>query len=536
MSSQERVWTVNAAGRAEAAISAVESAPVGFLVTDANGQVLIANDRFLGAVKPKKRAKKGPTTLGDFELALTLPREPCECALTADLALVWSKTRAGGWLGTVLEKRALTVTEASGIDPLTGLGNRQGLQKQFEASRALQGGYLLYLDLDRFKRVNDTLGHETGDALLQGVGRRLRNVLRDNDFVARIGGDEFVALIAEGIDDSGVDDIADRLIDKLSRPFLVNGMQVLIGASVGIACSKQIGYEEALRRADVALYESKHRGKGRATWYAPEMMAALEERRDLEHALRKALLLEEFVIHFQPQYSFDASSVTCLEALVRWQRPDGLLPPSEFIPVAEETGLMAKLGTFVLRTACQEASQWQQPVTVAVNVSPIQFMEDDFVSTVQSCLEISGLPPSRLELELTENVLLNDEDAVEKRMRHLRDLGVDVSLDDFGTGHASLRYLRKFPFSKIKIDQSFVREPLVDDVAQKIAGAVAKLGIELGVNVVAEGVETDEQLVRLKSQGVSTVQGFLLSEPIPASEIGDFLSANDERLALKKRA
>ncbi|MEM6322828.1 MAG: EAL domain-containing protein [Pseudomonadota bacterium] len=533
MTSQERSWSIDAASAQAVTKEALDAAPVGLLVVDASGMVLNVNRRFLALANRADNAKS-PVHLSDFDHALEVPTAPGEHDMGAAGRLVWTKLASDGWVGTIADRRSSTGSTPPGTDSLTGLGDRDSLPDHYDGLQEGEEFYALYLDLDRFKRVNDTLGHDTGDALLRSAAKRMRSALRSVDFAARLGGDEFAALIAGPLDEQEVVAIADRIIDKLSRPFLINGTQVLVGASVGLARSDGQGFEEVLRRADVALYESKRRGRGRATWYAPEMMTALEDRRKLEHGLRRALVLEEFVVYFQPQYSLGSKATTGFEALVRWQRLEGMMQPSEFISVAEETGLMVKIGNFVLDRACSEASQWPEPFTVAVNVSPLQFMDEGFVASVKDCLSRSGLPPARLELELTETLLLNDVSIVEGRMRALGEIGVRLSLDDFGSGYASLSYLRKFPFDKIKIDQSFVREPLADDSARKIAAVVASLGAELGINVIAEGVETEEQLERLRSQGVGAVQGYLLSEPIPANEVAGFMTEWNEKARLKE--
>ncbi|MEL6915628.1 MAG: bifunctional diguanylate cyclase/phosphodiesterase [Pseudomonadota bacterium] len=524
MGSRESAATVAADGADWTAEAALLAAPVGMVVIDGWGRVRLSNARFRAVASPSGSGA-APRTLADFELSIDLPGSPGACPLPEGRRLLWSAIPDGGWIGAILEEPTRPAAPEAGVDPLTGVGDRLSLPGQYEALMAQDGAYALYVDLDRFKRVNDTLGHETGDLLLRNAAQRMREVLRKVDFVGRVGGDEFVALLAGPLAPPEVERIAERLIDKLSRPFLINGSQVLIGASIGLAKGEGLAYAEVLRRADVALYESKRQGRGRGTWYAPEMMSALEERRQLEHALRRALLLEEFVLHFQPQYSLGARAVTGFEALLRWQRPTGLVPPSEFIAVAEETGLMVKIGSYVLNAACQEASRWSAPYTVAVNVSPLQFMDEDFVAWVAACLERWKLPPARLELELTETLLLNEDSIVEARMKALRDMGVGLSLDDFGTGYASLSYLRRFPFDKIKIDQSFVRDPLADASARKIAGAMASLGADLGISVIAEGVETAEQLERLRKQGVGAVQGYYLSEPIPADAVAGFVAS-----------
>ena len=387
------------------------------------------------------------------------------------------------------------------------------------------------IDLDRFKAVNDTLGHAAGDDLLRKVARRLTSSVRASDVVIRMGGDEFSILFPDCAD-GDAEAMAQRIIDVIRRPFVVQGHQVIIGASIGLAHleADETDPAELLRRADVALYRSKHAGRGCFYWFEKGMFAALEERRTLETDLRKALLLGQFALTYQSQFDFGRGAVTGFEALIRWNHPErGLVTPDAFIPIAEETGLIMRIGAWVLLEACRTAMVWPGDFHVAVNVSPVQFGADGFLESVHAALDGSGLAPQRLELELTESVLLIEDDVVITRMRALREIGVKLSLDDFGTGYSSLNYLRKYPFTKVKIDQSFVREPFADENAHRIVSAVAGLGTAMGMSVIAEGVETEAQLDRIRSQGCSAAQGYLLSRPIFADDIAAYLAAAERR-------
>jgi len=379
------------------------------------------------------------------------------------------------------------------------------------------------IDLDRFKIINDTLGHGIGDQLLRKVADRLKGACRKDDVVARVGGDEFV-ILQPGI--SGRDDadrLAARLVDLVGRTYVLNGHTVNIGASVGVALNKpQSLARDLLRDADLALYEAKRAGKSRYRFFEPSMGILLRERRELEVDLRRALALKQFELHFQPFLDLANNTVNGFEALIRWNHPlKGIVPPLNFIPVAEENGLIVKIGKWVIRSACEAAASWPGELVVAVNVSPLQFKADTLLATVAAALERSGLPAHRLELEITESALLDDTSNVLMTLHALRDLGVRISMDDFGTGYSSLSYLQKFPFNKIKIDRSFVANSDADNRA--ILKAVSGLGNTLGMATTAEGVETAEQLERIREQSCTHVQGFYTGRPMTASDVAMFL-------------
>ncbi len=439
----------------------------------------------------------------------------------------------GRFMAAFEDVTARRAAEASAIalamsDPLTGLCNRQLFEQRSAAmlaGAATTGAAhaLLLIDLDRFKPVNDTLGHPVGDALLRLVAKRLRSVLRREDLVARLGGDEFALLVPLDPDESGAALLARRIVDVLSRPYLVDGHLVNIGASVGVTLAPRDGREHALllRNADLALYHAKNRGRAAFSFFAVEMDAVASARRLLEIDLRKALALGQFELHYQPQVELEQDSVVGFEALLRWRHPErGLVSPAEFVPLAEEIGLIVALGEWVLREATREATCWPDDVSVAVNVSPHQFENADrLVDMVGNALTASGLPGRRLELEITESVLLRNEASVLAALHRIRALGVRVAMDDFGTGYSSLSQLHSFPFDKIKIDRSFVRELGNAAGQDAIIRAITGLGVSLGMSTIAEGVETLEQLARIRTEGCTSVQGYLFSRPVPAQQI-----------------
>ncbi|MET3665207.1 EAL domain-containing protein [Caulobacter sp. 1776] len=424
-------------------------------------------------------------------------------------------------------------------DPLTDLPNRVLFQKHLSealARRARKGDQLAvhFIDLDRFKTVNDTLGHPLGDALLREAAERLRGCVREGDTVARLGGDEF-AVVQTGLSDmSGATRLAGRVVEAMVAPFDLQGHQVVIGASVGVAAAPSDGEDadELLKKADMALYRAKADGRGAFHFFERAMDEQLQARRALELDLRRALTAGEFELFYQPLYNLGDERVTGCEALLRWRHPDrGMVSPADFIPLAEEIGLIIPLGEWVLRAACAEAAKWPDHVRLAVNLSPAQFRDRGLVRTVVSALAASGLPAQRLELEITESVLLQDSAANMTMLHDLKALGVRISMDDFGTGYSSLSYLRSFPFDKIKIDQTFVRDILEDSDAMAIIKAVLDLGASMGIVTTAEGVETLEQLNALRGQGCAEIQGYFISRPAPAAEIARLLGITETSAA-----
>lgn len=420
-------------------------------------------------------------------------------------------------------------------DPLTELPNRVLFQRHLSealARRARKGDQLAvhFIDLDRFKTVNDTLGHPLGDELLRVAAERLRGCVREGDTVARLGGDEFAVVQAGLSDMTGATRLAERIVEAMSAPFDLQGHQVVIGASVGVAAAPSDGEDadELLKKADMALYRAKADGRGAFHFFERAMDEQLQARRALELDLRRALTAGEFELYYQPLYNLGDERVTGCEALLRWRHPDrGMVSPADFIPLAEEIGLIVPLGDWVLRTACAEAARWPDHVRLAVNLSPAQFRDRGLVRTVVSAIAASGLPAQRLELEITESVLLQDSAANMSMLHDLKALGVRISMDDFGTGYSSLSYLRSFPFDKIKIDQTFVRDILEDSDAMAIIKAVLDLGSSMGIVTTAEGVETLEQLNALRGQGCAEIQGYFISRPAPASEIAQLLGITE---------
>ncbi len=411
-------------------------------------------------------------------------------------------------------------------DALTGLPNRNLFAERLNSAlMQLERGQqfaLICLDLDRFKPVNDTLGHPVGDAVLRGVADRLCGCIRQGDTAARLGGDEF-AIILLGVRDSpGASLVAERLIGLLNEPFDIDGHQVNIGCSLGIAMAPVDGAHATglLKNADTALYRAKADGRNTYRFFEAAMDAHLQFQRALEIELRRALAEQEFELHYQPVIEVATMQVAGFEALARWRHPErGMISPGDFIPVAEETGLIVALGEWVLVQACHDAMTWPEAVKVAVNLSAMQFKDNHLLQVVLRALETSGLAPGRLELEITESILLHNSAATLEVLTALRARGVRIAMDDFGTGYSSLSYLRSFPFDKIKIDQSFVRDLSDKEESVAIVRAVTGLGGSLGVTTTAEGVETRKQFDRLVSEGCTEVQGYLFGRPQPASQV-----------------
>jgi diguanylate cyclase (GGDEF)-like protein/PAS domain S-box-containing protein len=424
-------------------------------------------------------------------------------------------------------------------DALTGLPNRVLLRLRMEEAltrmrRTGKGVATLCIDLDNFKSINDTLGHPCGDHLLQRVAERIRGVIRDEDTAARLGGDEFAILQTNVSEPAEVAALARRFLVEIGEPFDIMGHQVLIGASVGIALAPGDGDDAdlVLKNADLALYRAKADGKGTFRFFEAEMDARAQARRRLEMDLRKAMLAGALEVHYQPLVRLESGKVTAFEALLRWPHPDlGFIPPSDFIPIAEETGLIASLGAQVLRQACADASKWPAHVKVAVNLSPLQFRTGNLFGAVKQALDQTGLSPKRLELEITETLLLEKADHVLATLHALRALGVGISMDDFGTGYSSLSYLRSFPFDKIKIDRSFVHDLGSNTEGQAIVRAILSLGSSLGITITAEGIETDAELACLQAAGCHEGQGFLFSKAQPQAEILEFLAKEAQQAA-----
>ena len=418
-------------------------------------------------------------------------------------------------------------------DGLTGLPNRNLLRQRMDeillhTRRSAEKAAVLVLGLDNFKSVNDTLGHGVGDKLLRGVAKRLRSMLRDEDVLARLNSDEFAIVQTALARPEDTVLLSRRLLEAIADPYLLDGHSVVIGATIGIAMAPSDGEdsEKLLKNADMALSRAKTESRGTFSFFEAGMDARAQGRRKTELDLRDAIQNNVLKPHYQPLIDLTSGRITCFEALVRWPHPErGMISPGEFIPVAEETGLINSLGVLMLRRACTDAAVWPDDVRVAVNLSPAQFRTSNLLSIVMDALKQSGLPPKRLELEITETLLLEKSEQVLASLHALRALGVRISMDDFGTGYSSLSYLRSFPFDKIKIDQSFVRDLDANRDAQAIIRSITSLGMGLGVIITAEGVETEAELSCLRAEGCHEGQGFLFSRARPNGEVVELLKA-----------
>jgi diguanylate cyclase (GGDEF)-like protein len=421
-------------------------------------------------------------------------------------------------------------------DALTGLPNRAAFQERLglAVDDALSehglAVTLLLCDLDHFKEVNDTFGHPVGDELLKDAAERIRTTMRKTDLLARLGGDEFAIVHITGSEPEEAHALAERIIAVLDQPFELHGSKVSIGVSIGIASAPfdAASPVELLKQADLALYVAKRGGRDRFVAYDAGMAERFAERRALEAELRLTIDAEGLSVHYQPQVDLGSRRIIGFEALARWEHATrGMIPPSVFIPIAEESGLIIRLGEWVLRRACRDAASWNTEARIAVNVASQQFRHEDFVDVVRAALSESGLPPHRLELEITETAMLNDGEQMLTVLTQLRECGIRLSVDDFGTGYSALHYLQKFPFDRIKIDQSFVRELGSRDESDAIVRAVSALGVNLGVPTLAEGVETEQQAKLVLSAACGEAQGYLFGRPVPASKVPEILQGEE---------
>ena len=447
----------------------------------------------------------------------------------------------GGWVATFedITERRMAETRIQFMahhDILTGLPNRvlfhdrleQAIQRHLDAGEFIA---VLCLDLDRFKLINYTLGHPTGDGLLTAVARRLQENVRGCDLVVRLGGDEFAILQLGGHDEHCSQALAMRIVDEFRRPYDVDGHSIVVATSIGIAvASTDLAETDALlRSADTALYCSKAKGRGTFCFFDASMEAEIRDRRELEADLREALHREELELFYQPMVSMATDRVSGFEALIRWNHPTrGRVSPDSFIPIAEELGLIVEIGAWALVQACLAAAQWPDDVKVSVNLSPVQIRHTALIPTVQYALATSGMPSSRLELEITESALLQESEPVLATLHQLRGIGCSIALDDFGIGYSSLSYLRSFPFNKLKVDQSFTKEILVRSNCEAIVRSVTSLAHTLGMTTTIEGVETEEQLDRLRDVGCTQVQGYLFDKPLPLSAIAKWFAYRNE--------
>jgi diguanylate cyclase (GGDEF)-like protein len=471
--------------------------------------------------------------------AVGVPKSPAETVLElADgrtLLVALRPLQNGGWVSTHEDITSRREAEAqiahmAHHDALTNLPNRTLLRERLEDALAHvhRGGQIavLYLDLDHFKSINDTLGHGVGDELLKAVAQRLKGCIGEQDTIARLGGDEF-AVVQTGIGSpSDVANLAARMRDALIQPYDLEGHQVPADVSIGISIAPDdtSDADQLLKNADMALYRSKADGRGTFRFFEPQMDERVKARRTLELDLRNAIVHGEFELYYQPLLNLERHEISACETLLRWHHPTrGMVPPVEFIPVAEETGLINQIGEWVLRQACVEAASWPPDIALAVNLSPVQFKNQNLAQLVVSALAHSGLPAQRLELEITEAVLLQNNEATLATLHRLRELGVRVAMDDFGTGYSSLSYLRSFPFDKIKIDRSFICDIADKDESGAIVQAVTSLASRLNMATTAEGVETEAQLQIVERLGCTEMQGYLYSRPVPAAKLAGLL-------------
>ncbi len=454
----------------------------------------------------------------------------------------------GGWVSThedVTERHETErkVEEMARSDALTGLANRVAFKQRLEqcladTHRHFAKYAVLYLDLDHFKVVNDTLGHPLGDKLLREVATRIKAVTREVDTIARLGGDEFAIIQRVSAVPRDATQLAERLIAALGKSCTIDGNEIEIGASVGISLAPDdsLDGDELIRNADMALYHAKA-NRGSFSFFKPAMDEQVRSRRKTEGDLRAALAEEQFELHFQPVVSVVDRQVTSLEALLRWRHPErGAVPPSEFIPMAEENGLIVPIGEWVLRRACQEAAKWPEHIKVAVNVSAVQLKSPEILQTIAAAIDAAGVDGSRLIVEVTESVMITDAELAISTLHSIRGMGCTIAMDDFGTGYSSLSYLRRFPFDKIKIDQSFVSELGQREDSVAIVRAATGLAKALGMEAVAEGVETEQQFAHIAAEGCSEAQGYLISRPMPAADVFGFLGVEPRAAAGREDA
>jgi diguanylate cyclase (GGDEF)-like protein len=441
--------------------------------------------------------------------------------LMLTMVLIWRK----------LDRRIQTLAN---FDSVTGLPNRNLLHDRIAQAISFSRRYermasVLFIDLDDFKVVNDSLGHDVGDKLLKELGNRLVGCVRSVDTVARLGGDEFVMVLIGMPHQDGVMFIAEKVMDALSTPFILEGREIFISSSIGIASFPKDGDDEAtlLKHADSAMYHAKERGKGHYQFYEAEMNEAALERLSLVNDLHRALERGEFLLHYQPQIHLKSGKITGVEALVRWNHPQkGMIPPTKFIPLAEETRLILPIGEWILRTACTQAVEWHKQgleITMSVNLSALQVEEHRLLDLVDDALRTTGIDPKYLELELTENILIERSDVINRIFQQLREKGVRMAIDDFGTGYSSLSYLSKLPIDKLKIDRSFVSDIADDADDRSIVEAIISMAHSLRLKAIAEGVETPEQEEILRRLNCDEIQGYLFSKPLSQEEIGPVL-------------
>ncbi|BDG72542.1 putative bifunctional diguanylate cyclase/phosphodiesterase [Roseomonas fluvialis] len=533
-------------GRGQLAAAALETLPDGVVSFDADLRVGLVSGRaaaLLGLARTARHAqgvcdlleasprldREAVAVIAAACLTATLPDGDAE----ADLRLAGApglrfgirRATQGTWVLAITPETVLA--GGGGIDPLTGLSDRAMFEARLAAAldrpaRRRGGAAVLLVDLDGIRAVNQVLGHAIGEDLLRAAARRLQAAVRDGDLVARMAGEEFAVLQSEVTEASHAAALAARLVDLLGRAYLIAGETVVIVPRIGIALAPADGADAALllRRAAMARHDAPAEGHGAWRRFTPDMDVRWQEARVMEAALRRAVAEQEFELHFQPQVALPSGVLTGFEALIRWRHPErGLLAPGAFLPMAERLGLMRRIGSWVLREACETAMRWPGELSVAVNLAPAQFEDGCLPGSIAALLAECGLAPHRLELEVTETVLLANGDAALSQLLALREAGVRIAMDDFGTGHSSLTQLRVFPFDRIKIDRSFVKDLPLGGDAPAIVRAVTGLGRSLGIAVIAEGVETDAQLRELLAEGCDAAQGYLFGRPVPPDQV-----------------
>ncbi len=548
--------------------TALNNMPHGLAMFDSGRRLVVTNRRLVELLGLNQQARKGLSSrelvrecvavgsvlrsagdqlIEDFENRLAAGRSDSFNIQKQDgrtLNLTFQPMANGGsvvLIEDVTERRAAEarINHLARYDSLTGLPNRMFMREQMERALIAAGKRscaILFVDLDQFKQVNDTLGHPRGDILLRAVADRLRRLIRNTDIVARFGGDEFVILQTPIGGEEDAARMAQRVIAALSQTYEVDGHQVVIGASIGIAMSPRdaAGVDHLLKIADMALYWAKADQRGTWRFFEPEMDVRAHARRSLELDLRHALTNNSFQVYYQPLFDLRTKKVSTCEALLRWPHPSrGMISPAEFIPVAEEMGLIVELGNWVLNEACRVCATWPNNVRVAVNLSANQFRRGDVASNIKKAFEGAGLDPGRLEIEITESILFQDTRATRQTLRQIRDFGVRVSLDDFGTGYSSLSYLHSLPLNKVKIDRSFLEGLELGERSLVLLRGIAKLSADLGLSVAVEGIETVEQLALVSAEGsVTEVQGFLFSPAIPSRQIEMLLHDTTSRMEM----
>jgi len=532
--------------------AAINNMPLGLSMFDAQERLTVCNKQYADMYGlPSELARPGTArcALWDFRerqgarhhhpaaLGGGLPPAEHPDSMTIEfgndriISVTRQPLKGGGWVAlhediTQRRRQEREIVHLARHDPLTNLGNRalfrERLQQSLQHLEQGQGFAVLCLDLDRFKTVNDTLGHPIGDALLRQVSERLLGCVRQGDIVARFGGDEFAIIQSHVSDPDQTESLATRIVETISKSYEIDGQRIDISTSVGMTLAPRDGADadQLMKNADLALYRAKADGRNGFSFFKAEMNEHIQVRRTLELDLRKAFEKEQLTLHYQPLVNIGTQKVAGFEALMRWTHPRrGAIPPTEFIALAEEIGLIGEMGEWALRKACLEAMRWSKPVKVAINLSPLQ-IKRDLIEVVLQALAASGLPPERLELEITESVLLQDSQNAFATLHQLRQLGVRVAMDDFGRGYCSLSYLRSFPFDKIKIDRLFISGiDSGDEGARAIVETIVRLGRNLGMATVAEGIENFEQLQMVRAFGCEQAQGYYFSPAVPGSEV-----------------